>query len=67
MFTNFVYVEVLYGGVEAGVQVVEEFNHLERRALGTQRGEADNIAEVYRHTVVSLRHHGLAQDQLARH
>ena len=38
-------VEILYDGVEDGVEVIEQVNNLHRGACRRYRGEADNIAE----------------------
>ena len=47
-------VKVLDGGVEAGVEVVEEVDDLKRRRVGRHRREADDVGEVDRHRVVVL-------------
>lgn len=40
---------------------------MERRALGAQRRETHDVAEVNRHVVVGLGHYGLSQNQLTGH
>lgn len=53
--------------VEHRVQVVEEVDHLQGRALGRHGGEAHDVAEVYRDGVEGLGLHALARRQPPRH
>lgn len=41
--------------IESWIQRIQQRHHLHRRALGTQRRESDDIAEVYRNTLVRFR------------
>ena len=48
------HLEGLYGGVEAGVEVVEEVHDLPGGGLGADGGEADDVREVDGHRVERL-------------
>lgn len=50
-------VKVLDDRVEGGVEIIEKVDDLEGRALGTQRGESDDVTEVDGDVVVRLGHH----------
>lgn len=43
---HLVHVIGVYGGIEAGVQVVQQVHHLHGRAVGGYRREANDVAEV---------------------
>jgi len=60
-------VEVVDDGVEAGVEVVEQRHHLHGGALGRQRREPHDVAEVDGDAVEGLRLHRLPSLQLLRH
>lgn len=64
---NFVHVVASDDPVEHRVQVVEEVDDLQRRALGRHGREAHDVAEVYRDRVERLRFHALARRQATRH
>ena len=53
-FVFFSHLEGLYGGVEAGVEVVEEVHDLPGGGLGADGGEADDVREVDGHRVERL-------------
>lgn len=65
--THFVNVKVLDNGVETRVKIVEQIDHLQRRALGRQAGEAHDVTEVDCHLIVRLGDYALSEDQLRRH
>ena len=48
-------------------EVVEQVDHLERRAGGRQRREAHDVAEVDGHRLERLGYHRLALDQIVGH
>ena len=62
-------IDVVVGGngVETCVEVVEQVDHLERRAGGRQRGEAHDVAEVDGHRFERLGYHRLALNQVVGH
>jgi len=60
-------VEVLDNGIETRVKVVQQIDHLQRRALGRQTREAYDVAEVNCHLIICLGDHTLPENQLRRH
>jgi len=65
--TYLVNVEVLDNGIETRVEVVQQIDHLQRRALGRQTREAYDVAKVNCHLIICLGDHALPEDQLRRH
>lgn len=65
--TYLVNIKILDDGVEARVEVIEQINHLQGRALSWQTREAHDVAEVDRHLIVCLRDHALSENQLGRY
>lgn len=65
--TYLVNVKVLDNRVETRVEVVQQIDHLQRRALGRQAREAHDVAEVNCHLIVRLGDYALPEDQLRRH
>lgn len=65
--TYFVNVKVLDNGVETRVKIVEQIDHLQRRALGRQAGEAHDVTEVDCHLIVRLGDYALSENQLRCH
>ena len=60
-------VVVSYDGIKDSVEVVEQIDHLDGLAVGWDGGEADDVAEVNRHTVKMLRFDGPAHLQSLGH
>lgn len=67
MISYLVNVKVLDDRVEAGVEIIEQVDDLQRRTLRTKGGEADDVTEVDSDAVIRLGHHRLSQDQLTCH
>ena len=55
------------GGVKGGVEVVEEVDHFEGRAIGADGSEPDDVGEVNGHLIEFLRRHLHSHLQLVRH
>jgi len=65
--TYLINIEVLNNGIETRVEVVQQIDHLQRRALGRQARESHDITEVNCHLIVRLCDYALSEDQLRRH
>jgi len=65
--TCLVNIEILDNGVETRVEVIQQIDHLQRRALRRQTREAHDVAEVNCHLIVCLGDYALSEDQLRRH
>jgi len=65
--TCLVNIEILDNGIETRVEVVQQIDHLQRRALRRQAREAHDVAEVNCHLIVRLGDYTLPEDQLRRH
>ena len=65
--THLVHIVVIYGGIEHGVEVIEQLDHLHGGGHGRDGREAHDVREVDGHLLEGLSLHGLAHQEALRY